>query len=80
MALAGAAWRLSRCTPDERSNVVTLAGTTLRTSYFKPPDELQFVQSRLMEVDKDAPLPRQQSEALAWEAANEKARELGWIV
>jgi hypothetical protein len=33
-----------------------------------------------MMVDKDAPIPREQFEALAWEAAIEKARELGWIV
>jgi hypothetical protein len=30
-----------------------------------------------MEIDKGAPMPREEFEALAWEAASEKARELG---
>jgi len=30
-------------------------------------------------VDKGAPLYHEEFEKLAWEAANSKARELGWI-
>jgi hypothetical protein len=34
-----------------------------------------------MSVEKEAPAQsRKEFEALAWEAANAKARELGWIV
>ena len=39
------------------------------------------MQSPIMSVEKEAPAQsRKEFEALAWEAANAKARELGWIV
>jgi hypothetical protein len=58
---------------------VTLTGTGLRARYFRSPDEPKLIQSYAVEIDKGAPLPRKEFEALAWEAASEKARELGWI-
>jgi hypothetical protein len=37
-------------------------------------------QSNYMTDDAEAPISRTEFHALAWRAANEKARELGWIV
>jgi hypothetical protein len=64
----------------EGDRVVTLTGTHLRASYTKSADTPQLVQSSHMMIHNRTPLPREQFEALALEAANEKARELGWIV
>jgi hypothetical protein len=36
--------------------------------------------SDLMLDDRDAPITRAEFLARAWKAANDKARELGWIV
>jgi hypothetical protein len=38
------------------------------------------MQSNYMADDAEAPISRTEFHALAWRAANEKARELGWIV
>ena len=39
------------------------------------------MQSPAMSVEKEAPAQtRKEFEALSWEAAEDKARELGWIV
>ena len=61
--------------------VVTMAGTSFRTSFFGFADESRLVESAAMSVEKGAPSDKRKSfEALAWEIANAKARELGWIV
>ena len=41
---------------------------------------MSLVESLAMSIDKEAPVPRKEFEAKAWEAATAKARELGWIV
>ena len=48
---------------------ITIPGSSFRTAY----------QSSLIHIDKDWPLTRDQFEKLAWQAANEEARKLGWI-
>jgi hypothetical protein len=61
--------------------VVSMPGTSFRTAFFKASDEPRLMQSPVMSVEKEAPAQsRREFEALAWEAANTKARELGWIV
>jgi hypothetical protein len=65
---------------DDEHIVVTMAGTAFRASFFRSKDEPRLIQSPAISVEKDAPSARRKEfEALAWEAANAKARELGWI-
>lgn len=66
---------------EDEHIVVSMEGTSFRTAYFKSADEPRLIQSPTMSVEKEAPAQRRKEfEALAWEAANAKARELGWIV
>ena len=58
--------------------VVTMPGTSFRASYYKNPDAPGLKQSPATSDDKSAAI--KEFEALAWKAANEKARKLGWIV
>ena len=60
--------------------VVTLPGTSYRVNYRKNPDAPGIVQSRIMLGDSSAPISGAEFEDLAWRAANQKARELGWLV
>ena len=61
--------------------VVSIPGTSFRATFFKASDEPKLIQSEAMSVEKETPAQsRREFEALAWEAANVKARELGWIV
>lgn len=63
---------------DERI-IVTLPGTTYRALFFMSPDEPKLIQAEQLTVDRGAPMSHEDFEVLAWEAANAKARELGWI-
>jgi hypothetical protein len=47
--------------------------------FYKHQDEPRLVEATSMAVDKEAPIYHADFENLAWEAANAKARELGWI-
>jgi hypothetical protein len=58
---------------------VTMPGSSFRSGYFKSVIAPGLVQSEYMTGDKDAAISRDEFEALAWEAANAKARELGWL-
>ena len=61
--------------------VVTIPGTTLRVVYRKPHRGSQLVPR--LDYFKDqqkGPITRAEFLARALEVANEKARELGWIV
>jgi hypothetical protein len=60
--------------------VVTMPGTSFRVAYGKHPDGLGLLQAPGMASDSKAPISRKEFEALAWKAANDKARELGWQV
>ena len=58
--------------------VVTIPGTSYSVTYRKR-DEPWLLASDIRD-DKNSPISRWTFRAQAWTAANEKARELGWIV
>ena len=60
--------------------VASLPGTSYRALFFLSPNKRKLIQAEQLSVDKKAPLYHEEFEAKAWEAANAKARELGWIV
>ena len=53
--------------------VVRVTGTRSTASYFKPQDSPQLLAS------DHAPMSQPEFLAFAWQMANDKARELGWI-
>ena len=62
-----------------RSEVsIAMRGTSLEVAYRKG-DAPWLVCSKLGPDDPDALVTLSEFRALAWAAANEKARELGWI-
>ena len=65
----------------ERDIIVTMPGTTFRIVYRKPDRAPQLV-ARLdyFQNQQKGPITRAKFLALAWKLANDKARELGWIV
>jgi len=61
--------------------VVSLTGTSHRALFFLSPGEAKLVQAmQKTSVEKEASISHKEFEAMAWEAANNKARELGWVV
>ena len=58
---------------------VILPGTTYRVQFHVPPDEPRLIQSEHLSVDSAAPMSHKDFEAMAWEAASAKAKELGWL-
>jgi hypothetical protein len=61
--------------------IVTLLGTDYSVTYYKPENSPGLLAKRISNSD-DPRIPMRVSEFLAkaWKAANERARELGWIV
>ena len=61
--------------------VVTLPGTSYSVTYYKLPNSPQLLAKRIANQD-DPRVPMRLSEFLAraWRIANDKAREMGWIV
>ena len=59
---------------------VTMPGTCFRSTYVLAPDSPTLTQSNMLVVDGSAGITSREFEILAWDAANAKARELGWIV
>jgi hypothetical protein len=59
---------------------VTMRGTCFRSTYVLAPDSPTLRQSNILVIDGSAGITSRAFEILAWEAANAKARELGWIV
>ena len=62
--------------------VVTLPGTSYVVTYYRAtafPQQL-LTKSHSGREDQDAPMTQAAFHARAWKAANDKARELGWIV
>jgi hypothetical protein len=57
--------------------VATLRGTDFATAYRRTADWI--AQSEVTMADRHASVPHDDFEKLAWEAALQKARELGWI-
>jgi hypothetical protein len=70
---------LIRVALDGQRLVVTLGSTAYRAVFFKHPDEPRLVAAQGLAVDREAPMYHAEFEQLAWEAANARARELGWI-
>lgn len=61
--------------------VATLPGTRLEVTYQKCVEEPGLVaKSFWLSEDLDAPFSRADVLALAWRVANDKVRDLGWIV
>jgi hypothetical protein len=58
---------------------VTLPGTNYRALFRLSPDEPRLIRASQLSVDKAAPMSHQDFEAMAWEAANAKASEVGWL-
>jgi hypothetical protein len=59
--------------------VVTMPGTSYSVSYRKLRNSPWLVASDIHE-DPDSPISKFTFRARAWTGANDKARELGWIV
>ena len=59
--------------------VVTMPGTSYSISYRKLHDTPWLVTADIRD-DPDSPISKHTFRARAWVAANDKARELGWIV
>jgi len=60
--------------------VVTMPSTLFRATYFQSPESPGLIPSDHMTDDFRAAVSRNEFLELAWEAANAKARELGWLV
>ena len=61
--------------------IVTLPGSRYSVTYYKPDNSPQLLAKRIADTD-DLRFPTTAAEFLAkaWRLANDKARELGWIV
>ena len=57
--------------------LVAMRGTSLRAKFRK--QEAPWLAMDECEEDRGAPITLQEFRALAWEAANAKARDLGWV-
>jgi hypothetical protein len=61
--------------------MVTLPGTRYAVTYYKPANSRQLHGKHYPEeVDRRSPISQATFVGKAWKVANEKARELGWIV
>ena len=61
--------------------IVILPATSYGVVYYKPAYSAQLlVKNFLSKNDSGAPITQAEFLARAWQAANAKARELGWIV
>ena len=60
--------------------IITLPGTKFRVTYYKLNDPRELRAKSDWTDDPDAPVTLGAFRARAWIAANDKARELGWIV
>ena len=59
--------------------VVTLRQTGYCASYGKAANLPQLVRSAFTTDRSDEPISKEEFFAIAWDAANEKTRELGWF-
>ena len=59
--------------------VVTLPGSTYSVTYYKPDKPPQLLAKRMAATD-DVRTTASEFLAQGWKLANDKARELGWIV
>ena len=75
------AWNLN-CWMRDDEIVVSLPGTSYAVAYYKPSSSPQLLAGHLPPEGDDPRLSITRAEFLAqaWRLANDKARELGWIV
>jgi hypothetical protein len=61
--------------------IVILPATSYGVTYYKPANSPELLAKYFVsKIDTGAPITQMEFLARAWQAANEKARELGWIV
>jgi len=60
--------------------IITLPGTKFMVTYYKAGDPPQLMAKSDWTDDPDAHITLGAFQARAWLAANDKVRELGWIV
>jgi hypothetical protein len=74
-------WGALRIDVVDDDIIVSLPGTTYSVTYFKRANSPQLLAKRISDKD-DLRTPVTLSEFLspAWRGANDKARDLGWIV
>jgi len=61
--------------------IVILPATSYGVTYYKPTHSAHLlVKNFLSKIDRGAPMTQEKFLARAWQAANEKAHELGWII
>jgi hypothetical protein len=61
--------------------IVTMPGTSYAVTYCKPANSSQLLARRIAESDdKRTSMSLSEFLTLAWKLANDRARELGWIV
>jgi hypothetical protein len=61
--------------------IVTLPGTSYTVTYYKPAELPQLLAKNFPRKDDNrVPLANAEFLARAWKLANDKARELGWVV
>jgi hypothetical protein len=61
--------------------IVILPATSYGVVYYKPANASQLLAKNfLLKNDSGAPMAHAEFLSRAWQAANDKARELGWIV
>lgn len=63
---------------EDDAIIVTMPGTSYSVTYRKRNEPWLFASE--ISDEKNSPISRWTFRARAWTAANEKARELGWIV
>jgi hypothetical protein len=64
---------------EANTTVVTILGTHYSITYRKLHDSPWLIASDIRD-DQNSPITKWTFRATAWTAANDKARELGWIV
>ena len=70
----------SKCWAMRSSSYCRPPATELQT-YYKPTHSAHLlVKNFLSKIDRGAPITQEKFLARAWQAANEKAHELGWII
>lgn len=73
-------WGTLRIDVQDDEIIIILPGTSYTVTYYKRADSPQLLAKNFPKHD-DGRIPLTQAEFLsrAWRAANDKARELGWI-
>ena len=61
--------------------IVILPATSYGVTYYKPTHSAHLlVKNFLPKIDRGAPMTQEKFLVRAWQAANDKAHELGWIM